>query len=52
LGQSTRMEAEIGVVYQERGLRAAFDFMEKKWRPVFKKQRRNRVRSGSWRLRK
>lgn len=51
LGQPTQMEAEIGLIYQERGLQAAFDYIEAKFIPVFIKQRRNRKRSGSWRNR-
>lgn len=49
LGQPTLMEAEIGVVYEKDGLQAAFDFVEEKFLPVFKKQRRNKKRVGSWR---
>ena len=52
LGQPTAMEAEIGVVYEERGLQAAFDYIEEKFLPVFIKQRRNRRKQGSWRDRR
>ena len=41
------MEAEIGIVYERDGLQAGFDFIEKKFIPVFQKQRNNRRKIGS-----
>ncbi|MEN8660955.1 MAG: hypothetical protein ACN4GF_10680 [Lentimonas sp.] len=49
VGEPTAMEAEIGVVYKSEGLQAAFDFIEKKFVPVFKKQRNNQRKPGSYR---
>lgn len=49
LGEPTAMEAEIGVVYESEGLQAAFEFIEAKFLPVFKTQRRKRKRPGSYR---
>ena len=53
LGEPTAMEAEIGIVYERDGLRAAFEFIEKKFVPVFKKQQNNRKKvGGSYRTKK
>lgn len=52
LGNPTAMEAEIGVVYEENGLEAAFAFIEEKFMPVFRKQRRKPKKPGSWRDKK
>lgn len=41
-GRPTAMEAEIGIVYRESGLDAAFAFIEKKYFAVIKKQLLNR----------
>jgi len=49
LGEPTAMEAEIGVVYESDGLETAFDFIEKKFLPIFEKQRTKRKRPGSYR---
>lgn len=49
LGEPTAMEAEIGVVYKKEGLQAAFDFIEGKFIPIFKKQRNNQRKPGSYR---
>ncbi|MBC8190184.1 MAG: hypothetical protein H8E75_07115 [Puniceicoccaceae bacterium] len=49
LGEPTAMEAEIGVVYASEGLENAFDFIEKKFLPIFEKQRAKRKRPGSYR---
>lgn len=40
-GRPTAMEAEIGDVYDQRGLAAAFIFIEEKYLPVIRKQIRN-----------
>lgn len=51
-GQPTQVEADIGVVYEKQGLQAAFDYMEERLLPVFKKQRRNAQQRGRWSKRK
>lgn len=50
-GQPTQVEADIGVVYETRGLEAAFAYMEERLLPVFKKQRRNVKQQGGWKKR-
>ncbi len=42
LGEPSAVEAEIGTVYQEQGLAAAFAFIETRLIPVFDKQENNR----------
>ena len=37
LGEPTRVEAEIGRVYQESGLQAAFEHIDSTLRPLFQK---------------
>lgn len=49
LGEPTAMEAEIGIVYENEGLQAAFDYIEKKFLPVFLKQRTKSKLPGSYR---
>ena len=49
LGQPTQMEADIGLVYEKDGLEKAFAFIEERFLPVFRKQRRNRKMQGDWR---
>jgi hypothetical protein len=44
LGRPTRVEAEFGLVYRERGLAAAFAYIEARVLPVFARQQANRVR--------
>ncbi len=41
LGQPTRVEADIGVVYKEKGLEAAFQHIESALIPAFQKQWKN-----------
>ena len=48
LGQPTQVEADIGIVYEKDGLQAAFDYMEERLLPVFKKQRRKPKQPGNW----
>lgn len=48
-GRPTQVEAAIGIIYEREGLRAAFEHIELLLLPVFKKQRRNPKRPGSWR---
>lgn len=52
LGEPTAMEAEIGLVYESEGLQPAFDFIEKKFLPVFTVQRKKQTRPGSYRKKK
>ena len=50
IGEPTAMEAEIGQIYQKEGLHAAFELINKKFIPVFKKQQKNRLKkSGNYR---
>ncbi len=49
LGEPTAMEAEIGTRYEAEGLDAAFEFIEKKFIPIFQKQRKNQRKPGSYR---
>jgi len=49
LGNPTRVEAEIGVIYRERGLEEAFKHMEDNLLPLFRqreKVREKQLRSG------
>ena len=43
-GNPTAVEAKIGKLYQEAGIQAAFDHMEREFVPLFLKQQRNRDR--------
>lgn len=43
--EPTLVEAEIGVAYESGGLASAFEYIESKLLPVFKKQRRNWLRN-------
>jgi hypothetical protein len=43
LGDPTRVEAQIGLVYGEAGLEAAFEHIEQEILPLFLKQMRNRA---------
>lgn len=51
LGEPTAMEAEIGKVYEDEGLAAAFEHIGAKFLPLFVKQGRKRQRPGSYRNR-
>ena len=42
LGEAGEVEAQIGRVYQRDGLAAAFEWMEERLLPEFRKQERNR----------
>ncbi len=44
LGVPTKVEARIGVVYQEQGLQAAFHLIEQELEPLFLKQEAKRKR--------
>jgi len=41
-GPPTTMESRIGQIYQEQGLEAAFAHIEKKFLPLYLKQKKNR----------
>lgn len=47
LGEPTRVEAEIGMIYTQQGLAAAFDHIQETLLPLFLKQLRKRGRT-SW----
>ena len=42
IGEASEVEAQIGRVYQREGLDAAFEWMEERLLPEFRKQERNR----------
>ncbi len=42
IGQPTQIEAEIGAIYREQGLAAAFDWIREKLEPLFLKQEKKR----------
>ena len=44
LGEPTRVEAEIGRIYQKAGLQAAFSFIEEHLIPMFERQEEKRRR--------
>lgn len=44
IGNPTRVEADIGVIYENEGLAAAFEWIEKELMPVFEAQERKRRR--------
>jgi len=46
-GEPTAMEAEIGKIYERDGYDAAAQFIEEKFLPVFKRQRRNKAQQGA-----
>lgn len=52
MGEPTAMEAEIGTVYEAEGLQAAFDHIETKFLPLFKKHRSRSRQPGSYRNKK
>ena len=43
-GDPTAVEAELGRLYQERGLEAAFEWIEEHWMPLFDRQEANRAK--------
>lgn len=49
LGEPTSMEAEIGTIYQDSDLEEAFRHIERKFLPVFLKQRLKSKQPGSYR---
>ena len=48
-GDPTSVEAGIGVMYEEEGLKSAFQHIESKFLPLFLKQRAKRKQPGSYR---
>jgi dsRNA-specific ribonuclease len=48
-GEPTKVEAEIGTIYLEHGMEAAFHYVERNLLPMFERQERNRVTKGSTR---
>ena len=47
LGNPTAVEAEIGRIYQEKGLQAGFDYVEEKLIPLFVQREKVRARQKS-----
>ncbi len=45
-GEPTKVEAEIGRVYQQSGLEAAFFWIEERLLPLFQRQEGNRLRKN------
>ena len=43
-GDPTAVEAELGRVYHEQGLEAAFAWIEERWMPLFDRQEANRAK--------
>lgn len=46
VGNPTKVEADIGVIYQREGLQAAFEWIRLHLEPLFVKQEAKRVRTG------
>ena len=42
VGNPTSVEARIGSIYREKGMEAAFEWIEAELMPLFEKQRKNR----------
>lgn len=49
IGQPTAMEAEIGIIYEREGLKAAFKHIETTYLPLFEKQQAKAKQPGSYR---
>jgi dsRNA-specific ribonuclease len=43
-GEPTAVEAELGRLYQEKGLEATFEWIEREWMPLFDRQEANRAK--------
>jgi hypothetical protein len=52
LGRPTRVEAEIGLVYERDGLSAAFAYIESRIAPLWRAQESKRIRQRSQRERR
>lgn len=46
VGNPTKVEADIGVIYQQQGLEAAFAWIRENLEPLFVRQEAKRVRKG------
>jgi dsRNA-specific ribonuclease len=46
LGEASEVEAQLGSVYQQQGLEAAFAWIEATIIPLYEKQEANRLRKG------
>ncbi|MCW0218455.1 MAG: ribonuclease III domain-containing protein [Prosthecobacter sp.] len=46
MGNPTKVEADIGVIYQKEGLEAAFAWIRTHLEPIFLKQEAKRTRTG------
>ena len=46
VGTPTKVEADIGVIYQKEGLDAAFEWIRQNLEPLFLKQEAKRARTG------
>jgi 23S rRNA maturation mini-RNase III len=46
IGEPTKVEAEVGRIYQRGGLNAAFSWIETRIVPLFEKQELNRLRKS------
>ncbi len=46
IGEPTKVEAEIGRLYWQQGLVAAFEWISARLIPAFEKQEQNRLRKG------
>ena len=51
IGEPTKVEAQIGRIYQDKGLQAAFDHIEATLRPMFEKHLANATRGQRGRKR-
>jgi hypothetical protein len=46
LGRPTRVEAEVGLVYRDKGLAAAFEYLEARVLPAYEAQEAKRLRAS------
>jgi len=46
LGNPTKVEAEIGLIYNKKGLEKSFSHIEKSLLPLFNKQEKKRIRQS------
>ena len=50
LGNPTKVEAEIGLIFNNEGLEKAFSYIEKSILPLFLKQEKKRIRQAGGKL--
>ena len=50
LGNPTKVEAEIGLIFNNEGLEKAFSYIEKSILPLFLKQKKKRIRQAGGKL--